>query len=1586
MYKQIIPLFLLVVSNAFGQIEFNKRVLDGHSIGSFYSWSGDLDNDGDIDAVGSAYDSAELAWYENDGSQNFTKHVISADLESSNVLYVFDFDNDDDLDIMVYQHDAFYFYYNDGAQNFSRKTMLEALGAEHSFITYGDFNGDSYDDIISWPSDSITWYDSSGPTPFVSNTTIGYSGLAYYISADLDNDRDLDFIARDTVSQQVYVLQNNAGQTMTQIPINFELDSISVGVPVNTRSKITTDIDRDGDLDIVAYSSFNNVGKVYWFENDGNFSYTKHTLDTNGGLKWFITTDDINGDGFNDIIVTDYENDKVIWYENNSTQNFTKHVIDQVFDDPLGISLNDLDNDGDKDIVVNSYFDDTLFWLENMQTSKNIGDHAYQSPNLGNYNYIYTITPQKAMTTIDGIKINSDVIENVQYVDGLGRPNQTVALRAGGKGEDLITKIEYDAFGRQTKEYLPFSESSNTGTKFRENIDLNGFYKNSYAADFANTLEEEINPYSEMHYEYSPLNRVQEQSAPGDSWKLEKSLDTDHTIKFDYQTNIANEVRFFEVTFSGNPLNTESPSLTETGYYGLAELYKTITKDENWQPGQEHDKDHTAEEFKDKQNRIVLKRSYNLNQAHDTYYVYDDFGNLTYVIPPKAADSLSIDQPILDDLCYQYKYDSRNRLIEKKLPGKGLESIVYDRLDRPVLTQDANLKAQGVWLFTKYDALGRVIYTGKFTDSGDRLALQAFFDTKQNAADNYEERDTGTLGIDYSSADFPNTNLEVLTVDYYDDYTFSGAPFDPISNPETVFDAQTTTLTKGLATGSKVKVLDNTNDWVTTVTYYDDKARPIYEYSNNSYLTTTDIVKTDLDFTGRALKVRTEHTYSSEPELVTLDTFTYDQASRVLKQVQCIGGSTLEDDCGDEGADGIEDTLVTTETVNPGVSTVVEATNTIELDPGFEASPIPGQTVEIQITQGMISGSQTELIAENLYDELGQLVTKKVGNVESVPLQTVNYSYNVRGWLKTINDINATDKLFNFSINYDSGATPLFNGNISRTQWSTLSVNPNPPNNPISTEYTYSYDALNRITSAIDNTGNYNLTLVGYDKNGNIENLQRQGHIDSGAASYGVMDDLNYVYDSGNKLLSVTEQTTGNATYGFKDGNTAVDDYDYDTNGNLTQDLNKGIGTNGISYNHLNLPDEIDFGGGDKIEYVYDASGIKVQKKVTEGSSVTTTNYAGNYIYENNNLQFFNQPEGYVTPGTNNDYNYVYQYKDHLGNIRLSYADGDNDGHIDIEAVGQDLDNDGVLQENEIIEENNYYPFGLKHKGYNTVVNSGGNSVAERFKHFQGQERTEDLGLNVDNWRYRTSDPAIGRFWQIDPLSEDYMDWGPYVFSGNRVIDAVELEGLEPWRINYHSTGERKEASDKFIRENPELATAIGLAFVAPALVLVTPEAAAGFVVNEVKDEVLSQATGGVSDVIDISKGVKNLAQTGFEKITKNSDDLLNGGNRVSDDLISAPPNKAGDAPIGNDGHPIELHHRDQTPDGPIDELTRTDHRLGDNFKKNHANTGSSASRIDRKAFKKLRAEHWKKEFARGRFDNIKPVKLRPINKIKKTK
>ena len=868
----------------------------------------------------------------------------------------------------------------------------------------------------------------------------------------------------------------------------------------------------------------------------------------------------------------------------------------------------------------------------------------------------------------------------VQVIDGTETPLEDLFDGEHGVA-DIVSHTEYDPYGRETKQYLPVPVIQNNGRFVPDPVaDITAYYTANYAADLTGT----INPYSETRFEASPLNRVMEQGAPGSAWAVNPTADTDHTIKFDYQTNAAGEVRRFDVSLTAD----YTPTLVPNGTYAPGTLYKTVTKDENWQPGQTYLNDHTTQEFKDLQGRVVLKRTFNANAAHDTYYIYDDYGNLTYVLPPKVNTAATLTQPILDELCYQYKYDGRNRLVEKKIPGKGWEYIVYNKLDQPVLTQDANLQAQGKWLFTKYDAFGRVVYTGLINNTQTREQLEA--SALDSSYTQFEERLTSPINLGgttlyYSNNAIPRSISEILTVNYYDDYAFD---LDG-GVSETTYGVTPIVNAKGLPTGSKVRVL-GTTQWTTTVTYYDEKSRPVYVYSHNPYLDATDKVKSRLDFIGKVLETTAVHTKNAQVTTV-IEKFYYDHADRLVDQTH------------------------------------------------------------------QINSGPAERMARNTYDQLGQLVKKDVGGQAGLPaLQNVDYAYNIRGWLKAINDVNniGTVDLFAFKLGYNEGTTPLYNGNISLTQWKTRNTD-----SSLKT-YNYSYDALNRITSAINTNANYNLDLVNYDKNGNIMALKRKGHTNATATTFGMMDDLAYTYDAGNKLTKVEDIAS---LEGFKNGANIAIEYTYDQNGNMLTDANKGI--TGIVYNHLNLPTQVTM-AGQNILYIYDAVGTKLRKTV----SSITTDYAGNYVYENGTLQFFNTAEGYVEPnGTG--WQYVYQYKDIWDNVRLTYSDSDGNGSID--------------PNTEILREQNYYPFGLEHRGYNNVIQG----VKNDFKQYQGQEFTDDLGLNIHEWKYRISDPAIGRFWQIDPLAEEYTYNSTYAFQENKMGMGVELEGLELGNFPFDGSG-----------------------------------------------------------------------------------------------------------------------------------------------------------------------------------------------------
>ncbi|ONI86988.1 hypothetical protein ALI144C_10125 [Actinosynnema sp. ALI-1.44] len=94
----------------------------------------------------------------------------------------------------------------------------------------------------------------------------------------------------------------------------------------------------------------------------------------------------------------------------------------------------------------------------------------------------------------------------------------------------------------------------------------------------------------------------------------------------------------------------------------------------------------------------------------------------------------------------------------------------------------------------------------------------------------------------------------------------------------------------------------------------------------------------------------------------------------------------------------------------------------------------------------------------------------------------------------------------------------------------------------------------------------------------------------------------------------------------------------------------------------------------------------------------------------------------------------------------------------------------------------------------------------------------------------------------------------------------------------------------------------------------------------------------------------------------------LTPGNKIDPAKITGPPKERGQAPIGIDGKSVELHHRGQTMDSPIDELTMTEHRGKGNFRRNHPNTGQTPSKIDRKLFEVQKRRYWEAEWDSGRF------------------
>ncbi len=814
---------------------------------------------------------------------------------------------------------------------------------------------------------------------------------------------------------------------------------------------------------------------------------------------------------------------------------------------------------------------------------------------------------------MDTTRTVSEVKQKTQYYDGLGRSVQTVIKKISPAGKDLVAPILYDAFGREIFKYLPYVQiTGNTSDgKFKTDpFNAQASYYTNGTYNPGNVGEQVF--YNKTLFENSLLNRVDTLFAPGNSWGGSHI----GVVKRDGSNIVSDSVRIWNISM------TAGSSPTSSGKYPSGELYKSISIDEHGKK---------AIEYRDKEGQVILKKTQlaaSPSTHHTgwlcTYYVYDDLGNLRFVIPPKATEAISADwiitTTIKDELCFRYEYDREKRLVIKKIPGAGEVSMVYDSRDRLVATQDANNQNNTIWIGNTYDQLNRPVGTYMITFDIDREGLQ--------------DAVSGDIELIHSLAS--SYLAEPLTETYYDDYTWvsgsgSGLSSSLIttynSNTSYFYTASTSSpypqsitasyLTWGMITGTKTKVL-GTSTYLYSVNFYDDRARVNQIHSTN-YSGGKDTTTMQYDFSGKVLRSLVGHAKSgtNSQRYIILTKYQYDYVGRITS-------------------------------INKKINNSPEVT-----------------------------------VARNTYDELGTLKQKLLGQLKdengaytSTPAETLDYSYNIRGWLRGINKNYARGSgmnWFGMELCYDVGFNQdQLNGNIAGIRWQSNGSDKQ-------RSYGFSYDPLGRLMKAdfkegagstwansdgIDYSmkmGNGSDPTTAYDLNGNI---LKMWHMGLQINTSDEIDNLTYNYlTNSNKLAKVTDAQTADYKLGdFKDGSNSNDDYDYDVNGNLVLDQNKKISS--IIYNHLNLPDSIRVFGKGTIKYFYDAIGNKQAKRTVDstGSSVKTTItiYIGGVVYHNDTLQLIPHEEGrarLADPGNLNSLSYDYFIKDHLGNIRMVLTD-----------------------------------------------------------------------------------------------------------------------------------------------------------------------------------------------------------------------------------------------------------------------------------------------------------------------------------------
>lgn len=679
----------------------------------------------------------------------------------------------------------------------------------------------------------------------------------------------------------------------------------------------------------------------------------------------------------------------------------------------------------------------------------------------------------------------------------------------------------------------------------------------------------------------------------------------------------------------------------------------------------------------------------------------------------------------------RYLYDDKDRVVKVLPPGVSLNEssliyqYVYDERDRIIEKKVPDQE----WIFMKYDDRDLVTYTQDGNMRADGRWMHSHYDDYGRLLESGFVNSDPVDGNEVKSFDLS------LTKNCYDGCAFAGT-VPPIY--------------LGKLQKSETRVL-GTNDWLSQTLFYDEFGRVSHSEGNNILnLTNANAEEVDFvyDFSDNTLEQLRQHVDAKGGVVSLNDYTTFDQAGRVSTSDQEINGSRFK-------------------------------------------------------------------INDFTYTVKDEVAKKMLGHSAGNWLQEVDFTYKPNGFLEAINpgglgDDNylgaslcgpdvpdggtptssvAQNDLFYLGLYYDqtvglrASSAIQKNGNIAGIRWRTRGRRTN--------AYGFVYDYLKRLVRADHsektetNSYRYNRynTWMTYDDRGNIKTLRRNGKAlnDSGCLVQGEIDELVYTYTSGtNKMVDIRDNAANNAVLkptGYKGYNITApgEDYMYDLNGNMIYDPSKKLT---IYYNYLNLPERFEFEDCRTMEITYDAAGSKLKQVFSNGQrEISSKVYVGGIEYNNGVLEAIYHAEGrtYFENGTSRQ---EFNLSDHLGNRRVTYSDLNGNGHIDMTTDPET---------NEVLDEKNYYPFGMEMVG-NWLEDAG---RASNYR-YNGIERVEELGLDMAF--YRSYDPAIGRWLQVDPKAESFVAMSPYSGMGNNPIlitdplgDSLNVDGFRTYDADANS-------------------------------------------------------------------------------------------------------------------------------------------------------------------------------------------------------
>jgi len=814
-----------------------------------------------------------------------------------------------------------------------------------------------------------------------------------------------------------------------------------------------------------------------------------------------------------------------------------------------------------------------------------------QSPNVtpSGHTYLRTVYPQRPMTSLPANLFTGNMIYNTTYLDGWG--NALMSINNNGTGQAIVQPFDHREWDTSVN-YLPFYTYS-TGDFINNPFALQ---KNFYSTQFP---AEHDNAYSAGSYASVSGVPTTKSFLPGRAMVGEPRGVTS-TSGF----NAANEI--YIITYN-------SGTVCKSGYYAANKL---VVAESDGQHSQ------SVKTYTDMDGKLICRKVFAGGSTWlTTYYVYNDLDQLVCIVPPKAADQFASNTCLsnVNDLCFQYTYDTYGNVVNKRVPGRSdTDIVIYNKYFQSVLFQTPGLRDSGRLRFVIYDKRGRTAMTGIYTGSETISYWRGVAAGTTTPVTHYVSGNpvtaTGTLEYwitnCFSGYTYPASlyGCDIYSYNYYDDYSNSPVSSSFNSGYSALYQtaayyAETPTPflnVQGKLVASKVKILDRgainnfTNTWMTNLYFYDEKGRLIQQQTQNPW-SKWDTVTLQYNFANQLVrKIASYHLWNgaNKPNTRIVTGYNYD--------------------------------LITTRLLD---------------------------------VRQKIDTFAWYYVASYTYDNFGRVTKQTLCETEDQ-----NFTYNVRGQLIGINaadlrDATLPDHMTYLSeLNYETGFDhPRYDGSLSGYKWRSSSSEVR--------AYGYLYDAAGRLTDATYrdssavgpgaptwNNANRDFTVsnLTYDLNGNILTMNQRGY--DTLLQPANIDLLGYTYDNGNRLQKVTDGGVKSPVSDFDNGSSGTgNDYTYDHNGNLISDANKAIA---LQYDDLDMPTKVKT-GTDSIENIYDAGGVILQKRIREGGDSTVYRYWGPLVLNNDSLQYVMHPEGRYRWLKDSLYFKTDVFaRDHQGNVR----------------------------------------------------------------------------------------------------------------------------------------------------------------------------------------------------------------------------------------------------------------------------------------------------------------------------------------------